>query len=505
MFFRPLLKRIDWLHAWIGMTAGVLVFVVTWTGTIAVFHPVISLWERPEPTAAAPASDPGIDATVQAAFAAHYGDATPSRLTVFLPTAADPSYRISASGGGEPALNAIVAPDGSSLPQPQPGPAALITRLHTDLLLPAPYGIWIVGFSGVVALVLIVSGILLHRHILRDLFALRLFRSSRLALKDIHTLAGTWTLPYFFLLCLSGAVLGFIAIASLFLERVAYDGDSAAARAALSPTTAASGEPAAMTDLDAVVASVRELDRPFEPEGLDVEYWGDAAAVITVRGEPEDQLVWRRRASFDGVTGELITPDIDAANTPVLGVYAMMTPVHYGNFGGLLVRAVYFVLGVVVSFAIGVGYVLWINKRGERHRWLAKAAIGTSAGCLVATALVFPLDLMFRELPGQHFANLELALWLSWLVTLVATLVQRSWERPLIAALHCCALLFAAAGVASAAMLIAAGDVAARTAQVALVVDVALIGLAAVFWLSARWTRRSLGERQSPVSVPARA
>lgn len=505
MFFRPLLKRIDWLHAWLGMTAGVLVFVVSWTGTIAVFHDVLRLWERSESMFSAPSSAGSVDAAVRAALDAHFGDEPPDRVGVFLPSALDPAVAISASGPGNPALNASVAPDGSSIPLPGSGPATLITQLHTDLLLPTPVGVWLVGFSGIVALVLIVSGILLHRHILRDLFALRLFRSGRLALHDIHTLTGTWTLPFFFLLSVSGAVLGFILVASLMVEQVAFGGDREAAAAALAPSSMASGEPAVMTDLDAVIASVASLERPFEPEALDVEHWGDAAAVITVRGEPVDQLVWRRRASFDGVTGELITPDIDAENSPALAFYAIMTPVHYGNFGGLFVRGLYFVLGVVVCFAIGVGCVLWINKRGERHTWLAKAAIGISAGCLVATALVFPLDLWLRHLPEERLAGLELALWLGWLATLVATLLQRTWVRPLIAALNFSGMLLAAAGIASAVTLVTAGDAAARTVQVALAVDLALIALAALFWLSARWTRRSLGEQPSPAGVPAGA
>ncbi|MCQ9372279.1 PepSY domain-containing protein, partial [Corynebacterium sp. 35RC1] len=72
---------------------------------------------------------------------------------------------------------------------------------------------WIVGFLGVAMLVLIATGIVIHRKILAELFTQRWGRSLRVVTSDLHKSAGIWGLGFHILIAGTGAWLG---VAPLF-------------------------------------------------------------------------------------------------------------------------------------------------------------------------------------------------------------------------------------------------------------------------------------------------
>ena len=424
-------RRVHWFHAWSGVTVGLIIFVVTWTGTLAVFHDAISVWENPLVYRDNEIASLDVDSNVRKIVDDHYRGDSVDSILVNLPSTIDPSLTIAAVSPGDVPIVVTIDPAGQSAPGQPSGPSTLINRLHTDLLLPSPFGAFLVGLSGVFGLMLIVSGVLLHRHIIRDLFVLRIFRSRRLALHDIHALIETWALPFHTLLALSGAVLGFVLLAGFTVQEVVYGGDAGKMYEDFEPAIVPTGQPGAMANLDDMLSSIRTLERPFVPDSLLIEHWGDRAAKITVRGEPVDQLVWRRQASFDGHTGSLIDANLDGNNSPILAVYAAMTPIHYGNFGGLFVQWLYFLLGLALSLSIGASFILWANKRTDHQRFLPRLVVGGCAGCIFSTALLFPLDLILREFPEIRSASLQDALLWSWLAAIIVSLIQSSWTKSL--------------------------------------------------------------------------
>ena len=489
-------RRIHWFHAWTGVTIGLIIFVVTWTGTLAVFHDAISVWENPLVYRAGQVSSVDVDANVRKTLENRYGDKRVDTVVVYLPSTINPGLTISAVARGDGAIAATIDPAGDSAPGQPSGPSTLINRLHTDLLLPSPYGVFLVGLSGVFGLMLIVSGVLLHRHIIRDLFVLRIFRSRRLALHDIHALIETWALPFHTMIVLSGAVLGFILLAGFTVQEVVYGGDAVEMNEDFEPALEPTGEPGATANLNDVLAAVGTLERPFVPESLFIEHWGDRAARITVRGEPVDQLVWRRRASFEGQTGQLIDADLDGSNSPVLSAYAATTPIHYGNFGGLLVRWLYFLLGLALSLSIGASLILWANKRSHQHRLLTRLAVGGCAGCIFGTVLLFPLDLVLREFPEIRSASLHDALVWSWLAAVVVSLIQPFWIKSLSLCLAASGLVLAigAAGSTFASIRASAqGDI---VNQALFGIDASLLLLAVAILMLWRITSTSAFEQK---------
>ena len=76
----------------------------------------------------------------------------------------------------------------------------------------APAGSWgliLTGVLGVAMLAAAVSGLLMHRHLIRDIFTLRPGAQRLVSRRDLHTVAGTWILPHAFVLAFTGAFFSF--------------------------------------------------------------------------------------------------------------------------------------------------------------------------------------------------------------------------------------------------------------------------------------------------------
>src|SRR3546814_12476134 len=80
------------------------------------------------------------------------------------------------------------------------------------------------------SMVAAVSGFLMHRHLLRELFTLRRRRGDLLSKRDAHAVAGSWNLLFSFLLAFTGS---FFSFATSFgvpvMAMVAFNGDQAKA------------------------------------------------------------------------------------------------------------------------------------------------------------------------------------------------------------------------------------------------------------------------------------
>ena len=118
--------------------------------------------------------------------------------------------------------------------------------LHVRLHVPNPWGLILTGILGLAMLVAAVSGILMHRHLFRDIFILR-GRDRLVGLRDLHSVAGTWTLPHAFVLAFTGAYLSFtIAVALPMLAKIAFKGDVREMVTTLNGLRAVDARPAAI-------------------------------------------------------------------------------------------------------------------------------------------------------------------------------------------------------------------------------------------------------------------
>lgn len=195
-------------HRWIGFPAGVFLFILCFTGSLACFSPEIQDWMQPSTTLHAPLPPMTSSGLTEAGRrlkeqlnAGHFA-------FLRLPSPRDPVFRLW-HYDGHIFLGPALAPD-TGLPLPGrdvPGGTFFVT-LHSHLYLPTPWGQVVIVVAGTALLATLLTGLWLQlRRFLPDLLLFRPHAARQRRWLDLHLLGGTLSLPVLFIIGLSGTVL----------------------------------------------------------------------------------------------------------------------------------------------------------------------------------------------------------------------------------------------------------------------------------------------------------
>ena len=287
--------------------------------------------------------------------------------TIALPDAVNPNYFAFVRERGAPAntrtkvalrsdTGAVVGPVDSQLGQ-------YLRMLHVFLFF-GPR--WIVGFLGVAMLVLIATGIVIHRKILAELFTQRWGRSFRVVMSDLHKSAGIWGLGFHILIAATGAWMG---LAPLFEQGFKYVTTTSTEAAAPKPARKAEGsEPAPMQSLDAMYATAQQAVPGLEAHYVSLRRWGTRTAEAGFTGNLQGHLASTARVDILAATG--VPKKVHDPRTAGFWslVNGLMEPLHFGDFGGLALKWLYFFLGMTPAFLSISGTLIWLDARRQRRR-----------------------------------------------------------------------------------------------------------------------------------------
>ncbi len=386
------IKRMISLHGWSGTLVSIFLYAVVFTGTVSVLQDEINRWSDPRRDIVHPFENP-IEDTYQQLAAQVPGA---FRGQVLIESAGDGSLRMffyekrKLKGQGtvdygrdyllDPETHRLLAARQGVSPHrrveaPYHDLAHFIVDLHARLLIPGRAGLYATGLLGIVLLVAAITGILIHRHILRDLFVTERLGGRVVSLRDRHGLASVWGLPFAILVAFTGTFLSFAVSLGLPVVAIsAFGGDTERAFAAVTaPAKIENATPAELANLDHIVAQAY-LIAGTHPQFLRVEDAGRRdARVLTVHRNGGNGAVGPHTLEFNGVTGDFLRDRPLVGHSPSLGAstVAVMSPLHIGDFAGLASRAVWVALGAVLSMSIVSGMQLWLKRRGADPVWQA--------------------------------------------------------------------------------------------------------------------------------------
>ncbi len=346
------------IHSWAGVVTGLLLFVVCFSGAVVVFKNEIDRWANPSlaalPRAQAPLSLDTLLRNVQEAYPRAQVEA------IALPDVVTPSHFVYLREPGAGAAQAerfkvaVRSDDGRVAGRVDSQLGQFLRMLHVFLFF-GPR--WIVGFLGVAMLVLIATGFVIHRKILAELFTLRWGRSLRVVMSDLHKAAGIWGLGFHIVIALTGAWLG---LAPVF-ERAAQSLQARPATLVKAPAGAA-----AMRSLDELRATAVAAVPGLAPRRLALQRWGRADAQVIFGGELDGHLASTARVTLEGATGQ-VRQVLDPRHASLLTqIDALMEPLHFGDFGGLPLKWLYFFLGLTPAFLSLSGTLIWLDGRRQR-------------------------------------------------------------------------------------------------------------------------------------------
>lgn len=375
------------LHSWAGLVTGLLLFVVCFSGAIVVFKHEIDLWANPALSRMPRVAAPVTPDVVMAELARRHPQAQVE--TLVLPDDVMPVYmayvRLAPDAGGVRTKLALRADTGALIGPVESQLGQYIRMLHVFLFF-GPR--WIVGFLGVAMLVLIGTGFVIHRKIVAELFTQRWDRSLRVVMSDLHKSAGVWALAFHVLIAFTGAWLGLAPVFERGWDYVARAAStSATASSAAAPWVAATGEgavpkaprakgPAAgaerpskvsMASIAAIDQAAREAIPGFQPKAFSLQKWGRPDATVSVTGGLAEHLHSTASARFSGATGALLKAQDPRRQGFWSQFNGLMEPLHFGDFGGIGLKWLYFLLGLTPAFLSLSGTVIWLDSRRQRE------------------------------------------------------------------------------------------------------------------------------------------
>jgi uncharacterized iron-regulated membrane protein len=460
--FHTFRQAMTWLHTWFGLLLGFVLVVVFFFGSLSVFDREIDRWAIPE-SRFAPQPMPSFDRVLRPVFEgmqptrenvdrmrgrvngpmpAHFDVVrqwsayTTHRDPVLglfaeyeVPNAMDPEEGV----WGE---RTIDPRDGRTLPDDQLKIGSqFFYPLHYSLTLEwHEIGYWIVGFSALMMLVALVSGVVIHRKLFRELFTFRPNRNQRSVL-DLHNMAGVVALPFHFFFAFTGLVI-FAGIYFPLTEtqlKPLHDRHERIEAAETGLPHDRAGVAAPLASVDAMVA---EAQRRWHQRGmagevgfLSVQHVGDANSYVSVYRAGTDRIALTGEGiHFKASTGELLREDPPAS--AVDSVNEFLTGLHLQHFRHWLLRWLYVLGGLAGCVCIATGFLFFVEKRKRQHarqdshgaRVVDAMAVATVTGMLLAALGILIANRLLPDTspagwPGR--GDLErYAFWSTWMLAM---------------------------------------------------------------------------------------
>lgn len=456
-------KRALSSHAWLGLLASALMYLICLSGTIAVFHHEFERWEQPEVTEVA---DVNIDAieTAYDSFIERYPEDT-SHYHVVFPTSGIPRVVMENDH-----IAHFVEPDGSLSQQEQVHWTKMLVNLHLYLHLPETFGMIFVSAFGALLATLIFSGLLAHPRIIKDAFRWRRGGTGLQSNIDIHNRLSVWATPFHLMIAVTGAYFGIAGVLITIVAQAFYDGDQDSVIAKAFAPEPVLEQPLLRPNIGKAIADVKKRSPDGKLIFLTVHEPHTAGQFIEIYVQQPQRLIYSENYRYD-VQGSFIErsgySDGETGRQIIYSIYRL----HFGDFAGLPSKILYFILGMMLTVISATGINIWLAKRKSKDalNLLWPATVWGFPVALCTSAIV---DLFL-------YAYSAWALWFSFSILL---LVSFKYREPSQMKLHYKKLLLVSICTLVLVYSIKFGTAAFSLAAMQL--NIPLLIFAALLWIS---------------------
>ncbi len=454
-------QAMAWLHTWFGLVLGFVLMAAFFFGALSVFDREIDRWAIPS-TRFEPQPMPSYEQILRPAFERMQPlpatvDAMRPRVNGPMPerfdtvvswsaytTHRDPvlqlfaGYEVPNAKDPEEAIwaDATIDPrDGTPLPNDRlKVGSGFFYPMHYGLTLDwKNLGIWIVGFSALMMLVALVTGVVMHRKIFREFFTFRPGKGGLRSVLDLHNLTGVVALPFHFFFAFTGllifAATYYFPVGHTQLHDLHDLHAEVEARETGLPHQRA-GVPAGLANVDAMVADAQRRWQAQDKAGdvgfLVLQHVGDANGYVSVYRAGTDRIA----LVGDGIhykasTGELIREDPPPSAAGRIAEF--LTGLHLQHFRHWLLRWMYVLGGLLGAVCIATGFLFFVEKRKRQHarqgqqgaRVVDALAVTTVTGMvLAALGILIANRLLPEDLPARGDWE-RYAFWGMWSLALL--------------------------------------------------------------------------------------
>lgn len=241
-------------------------------------------------------------------------------------------------------------------------------NLHYYLYLPFQIGHYTVLLFAFLLFFSLVTALYFYKNWWRKLFILRVDKGPIFFFRSLHRLVGLWSIPFTILFSVTGMW--------YFAERANIGNLSKvvnpdAPRLSITPPNLDKTTNMSLSiDYDKVVANAKKIMPSLQEQTISIKPAKTPKHTVFVRGKSDVSLVRQRanRIYINPHTYDVVK--IQHANdiSAIMWLNDIADPLHFGYWGGLTTKIIWFILGLGICYLIGSGIWLSLQQRALRRK-----------------------------------------------------------------------------------------------------------------------------------------
>lgn len=309
----------------------------------------------------------------------------------------------------------------------------LLYRLHFFHQIPT-IGIYIAGFVALFFLFAIVTGVIIHwKKMISNFNLFRPKAKLKTVWTDAHTALGVIGLPFQFVFAVTSC---FLCLSALVLipANYIYDNDQKQLLEDIRPmskTYPILAKTDTVLDLNLFMKKAAAEWDNFEISQIYIRNYGDATMKFQVDGllAVNEKFVGSGRILYDMTTNTIESIQYPHKQNYAEAVELTIKRLHFGDYGGMWLKILYFLMALITCFVIITGVLIWLEARNKKnipiaqkmyHRKVGHIYMAICLSLFPITALTFIVSKVIpRGLDTSRMTILYLVFFLGWLALAV--------------------------------------------------------------------------------------
>ena len=290
----------------------------------------------------------------------------------------------------------------------------------------------------------IMTGVIIHwKNLFTKFYAFVTEGKWKTIWTNAHTVLGIIGLPFQLMYAVTGAFFGLLfAIApSIFLV---HDGDMQVVNKVRFPEMQLTlDQESPYSDNLNFTASIKQLKKHYpdiKVKYAAIQNYQKEDATVTFRAQEDEKLGTRGRITMRMRDGEILKEySVDPANKPYHNhVQDWIRRLHYAEFGGFLIRLLYFILAMFTCLMIIAGVLIWRYARDNKkytykqrlfHHRVTKIYLAICLSMFPAVGIIYLAEKLVPLELADRVTIINQIFFLGWLFLTVAGCFCNSYTR----------------------------------------------------------------------------
>jgi uncharacterized iron-regulated membrane protein len=321
--------------------------------------------------------------------------------------------------------------------------ADTIYRLHYFRQIPL-VGRYISGLVAFFFLFAIVTGILLHwKQITNKFYNLNVKGKWKQIWTNSHTVIGTITIPFQIIFAITGA---FLCLNIFLLAPSAYilfDGDTNKIIELIDANASKEYDDNAkeIKSTKTINQLYSELTKEYPNHHINrirINNFGKEDGTLSFQIDDKRGLVGNGNFMYRYKDGGLIEKTIPDKKPYISATLGVITKLHFGNFGGYLLRIIYFILALLTCYVITSGVMIWqtarnnskyTDKQKRFHHKVTKFYLAFTSSLFPAVALIFIANKVIPMAMEFRVVYVKNTFFIGWLIFTIIGLFWNDFSK----------------------------------------------------------------------------